>query len=120
MQKGLVSEKTFRETEAEKRLSQEKSRSDLKDVQTVNDLLGARNSREFKQIAKAILERDPNQIKPIIQKAHDMYKGKEGDKKLFWFFYKIRDGMEKLPPEKHQELLRKAFRKAGATFEISE
>jgi ssDNA-specific exonuclease RecJ len=119
MQKGLVSKKDFQEAEAEKTLNPQ-SKGNLKDVKSCEDLSGAKNMRDFKQIAKAILERDPSQIKAIIQKAHDMYMGKEGDKKFFWFFYQVRDGMKNLPSEKHPELLRKAFRKAGATFEVAD
>ncbi len=118
--RGFVSEKVFREAEAEREISSVQSRAGLKDAKNCDDLSKAKNMREFKQIAKIILEDDPSQIRTIIQKAHDMYKGKEGDKKFFWFFYQVRDGMKKLPPEKHQELLRKAFRKAGSTFEVSD
>lgn len=119
-EKGLISEKTFRESEAQQALDSQKQGTSPLGSKTFDDLDGCKSMREFKQIAKIILARDKTQIKPIIQKAHDKFKGQKGDKKFFWFFYQIRDGLKNLPAEKHEDLLRKAFRKAGSTFKISD
>jgi hypothetical protein len=75
--------------------------------------------QSFKHIARTILERDIHQIADIIQIAHELY-NKETGKRLFWILFQVRDGLKKFPQNQHAELLRRSFRKSGATPSISE
>ena len=118
---GLVSEKQFRETEAEKQLE----RNSITVVGNASaggeQALDASGSmKEFKLAAKKILLQDPSAIHRIIQKAH-RFKGEEPEnKKFIWFFYQVRDQLNTIPVDQHPEFLRKAFRRHGSKIEIEE
>jgi len=72
-------------------------------------------------VAEKILLAGTGNISEIVQKAHRFKDdSKPENKKFVWFFYELRDQLKKLPPAKHEELFKKAFRKSGATFELSE
>jgi len=72
---------------------------------------------EFKLVAKQLLSKDPSKIQVIIQKAHRFKKDDQG-KKFIWFFYQVRDRLKKLPAEKREQFLNRAFRRSGSTLEI--
>ena len=88
---------------------------------SIHDLDGCPSMRKFKEMAEKILLEGTGTIAEVIQKAHRFKDdAKPENKKFIWFFYELRDQLKKLPPAKHEEIFRKAFRKSGATFELSE
>ena len=88
---------------------------------SIEDIDGCFSMRKFKEMAERILLDDTADITDIVQKAHRFKDDRKPEnKKFIWFFYELRDRLKKLPPAKHGELFRKAFRKSGATFELSE
>lgn len=118
---GLIPEKQFREQQAQEVLEGERRQqaqiSVLKNGHRFCDELDTCSiMHEFKHVAKQILLGDPSQIRVIIQKAHRF----KGNKKFIWFFYQVRDGLSKLPAEKHERFLDKAFRKSGSTVVLPE
>ncbi len=121
---GLLSEKQFQKQQTEEELMEEqnqKARLDQlkKDRRMRYDELDYCDTmHDFKHLAKQILLQDPSQIRIIIQKAHRFKKHNQG-RKFVWFFYQVRDGLQKLPIEKHKQFLNRAFRKSGATFKVS-
>jgi len=93
----------------------------LPDHFSVDNLDGCPTMRKFKEMAEKILLEGAGTIGEVIQKAHRFKDdAKPENKKFIWFFYELRDQLKKLPPAKHEELFKKAFRKSGATFELSE
>jgi hypothetical protein len=100
-------------------ISEIKKKESLKNSFDLRDLEKATSMHYFKEIARNILERESDQIKEVIRIAHEKFKGKEGDKKFFWFFYQLKDELKKRPKEQHADLFRKAFRRAGWTFKAS-
>lgn len=114
-EKGFKPGKNFMLHKAE-HVSEVKKKEKPKDAYDQTDLERATSMRSFKEIARNILERDSDKIKEVIRIAHEKFKGKEGNKKFFWFFYQLRDELKKRPKEQHAELFRKAFRKAGWTL----
>jgi len=88
---------------------------------SVHHLDSCSSMRKFKEMAEKILIEGAGAIDEVIQKAHRFKDdAKPENKKFIWFFYELRDRLKKLPPAKHEELFRRAFRKNGATFELSE
>ena len=88
---------------------------------SIHDLDGCPSMRKFKEMAEKILLAGTGTIAEVIQKTHRFKDdSKPENKKFIWFFYELRDQLKKLPPAKHEELFRKAFRKSGSTFELSE
>ncbi|MCH7759375.1 hypothetical protein IID20_03395 [Patescibacteria group bacterium] len=117
---GLITEKQFHEADAEEEL---KNRVDYSAVHhdapiSCANLDYCDSMQKFKQDAKEILLGDASQIKTIIKKAH-RFKGQPGSKKFIWFFYQVQDALNNLPIEKREQLLKRAFRKAGFMFTIS-
>lgn len=118
---GLVSEKQFREQQAEEELEGERSRnSQLSQLKSswkregCDELDQCPSMGKFKHLAKEILSKDPSQIRIIIQKAHRF----KANKKFIWFFYQVKDGLEKVPEGKREQLLNRAFRKSGSNLDI--
>ena len=116
---NLISERTFREAEAEVEISAETgSTAHLGDLMTIADLRKSKNMQSFKKSAQLILMHDPKQIGAIIEVAHVLYRKDEG-KTLFWLLINVRENLKKFPQRK-EEILKKAFRKSGATAILSE
>ncbi|MFH0853680.1 MAG: hypothetical protein V1853_04730 [bacterium] len=83
---------------------------------SMDNLKSAGSIREFKQIAKQLLERSPDVIDEIIQAAHT-WKEKSGGKKLVWLMYQVRDGQQGAGGEVgRKDFLNRAFRKSGSTI----
>ncbi len=120
--KGRFSGITVRSMVSEKEIGRvNEIRAKTTDYFSVDDLDSCTSMRGFKEVAKNILLAGTGNILEIIQKAHRFKDDtKPENKKFIWFFYELRDQLRKLPPEKHKELFKKAFRKSGATFELSE
>lgn len=92
----------------------------MSDHFSADDLDRCATMRKFKEMAEIILLAKSANISEVIQKAHRFKDdAKPENKKFIWFFYELRDQLKKLPPAKHEELFRKAFRKSGSTFELS-
>lgn len=121
---GLLSEKEFQKQQAKEQLMEEQNqRTQLTKLKKggytkYDELDYCDTMRDFKHLAKQLLLQNPSQIRIIIQKAHRFKKENQG-KKFIWFFYQVRDGLQKLPIEKHKQFLNRAFRKSGATFKVS-
>jgi hypothetical protein len=119
---GLLSEKQFREQQAEEELEKERlnraqiSKLAINERKDCDELDKCLTMREFKHQAKQILLQESSQIRVVIQKAHRF----KSNKKFIWFFYHVRDDLQKLPQDKHEQFLNKAFRKSGSTFTISD
>lgn len=118
---GLIPEKQFREQEAKQELAEDEQRriqlNQAKDGRkSCDELDTCATIHSFKYLTKEILLKDPSQIGRIVQKAHRF----KGNRQFIWFIYQVRDELAKLPPEKHEEFLNRAFRKAGWTFKTSE
>jgi hypothetical protein len=86
----------------------------------LDQLQECKSIKKFKFVAKGVLENNPHSIGKVIQIAHALFKGKEGDKKLFWILYSVRDNMSCLSTDKYKQLLDRAFRKSGANPTLSE
>ena len=122
---GLLSEKRFQEQRAMEELEQEQGQQ-AKFAQLAQkgakcgftELDQCTSMHEFKLVAKQLLAQDPSKIQTIIQKAHRFKKDGQG-KKFIWFFYQVRDILKKLPAEKREQFLNRAFRRSGSTLEIS-
>ncbi|MBU3923171.1 hypothetical protein KJ684_03005 [Patescibacteria group bacterium] len=115
---GLVSEKEFNEREAEKALAEKQEEKDqvvkLESKKIKQDeLKKCKTIKAFKHMVKQVLLENSSQIRRIIQTAHHFKKDEER-KKLIWFLYQVRDGLENLSKEKHKEFLNKSFRKMGS------
>jgi len=119
---GLLPEAKYRQHQAEEQLqSTQPVRRDRKAPSFVScsDLDSCDTMAEFKQAAKEILEHDQSQISVVIQKAHRFKNDKDpATKKFIWFFYELRDRMRGLNSVDRNTLLRLAFRRHGATFEL--
>lgn len=118
---GVASKEQFQKVTTDsglRSLQNEKKKNKLRDEFTLEDLRRAKNMQSFKHMARTILERDIYQIKDILKIAHELYDEKTG-KRLFWILLSVRDELEDLSPDKHGELLRRSFRKSGATPTIS-
>jgi len=92
----------------------------LSDHFSIENLDTCSSMRKFKEMAEKILLAGTGSIYSIIQKAHRFKDDeKPENKKFIWFFYELRNHLQCRPIEQHDEILRKAFRKSGATFELS-
>jgi len=116
---GLIAEKQFREQQAGEFLEgEQQQQAQYKTMKNgyklCDELDTCPTMREFKHVAKQILLGDTSQIRVIIQKAHRF----KENKKFIWFFYQVKDGLSKLPTEKHERFLDKAFRKSGSTITL--
>lgn len=87
---------------------------------SVEDLDGCPTMRKFKEMAEKILLAGTGSILEILRKAHRFKDNSQPEnKKFIWFFLELRNHLQYRPIEQHNEILRKAFRKSGATFELS-
>lgn len=117
---GLLSEKQLREQQAKEELEGERlnqaqiSQLKVDGRRNCDELDKCLTMREFKYQAKQVLLQDPSKVGVIIQKAHRF----KSSKKFIWFFYQVRDGLQRLPQDKHERFLDRAFRKSGSTFII--
>ena len=88
---------------------------------SVESLDDCSSMRKFKERAEKILLAGTGSLSEIVQKAHRFKDDeKPENKKSIWFFYELRDHLRYRPIEQRDEILRKAFRKSGATFKLSE
>jgi hypothetical protein len=118
---GLVSEKSFREQQAERDLEDER-RSSAQIAQLsqqkkteLDELDECVTMHDFKFAAKKILLKDPSKIRVIINKAHRFINEEQG-RRFIKFFYQVRDVLKKLPDGAHVQFLEKAFRKHGSVL----
>jgi hypothetical protein len=117
---GLVSERKFREQEAEETLTAER-RSQLVVAEIVgkekplgcSELDSCATMNDFKFMAKQILLKDPSKIRIIIQKVH-RFKEEDQGMRFIWFFYQVRDRLRDLPAARREQALNKMFRKHGS------
>ena len=79
----------------------------------------AKTVNEFKLIAKEMLNRNPEAIALIIQKVHE-FRDHTGNKKIVWFFYKVRDGLKNCPNGNREKLLKRMFRRNNPKFQLPE
>lgn len=115
---GLVSKNTLKEAEASKILKQEQvGVSRLQNVVMVDDLKKCRTIRDFKETAKHILLHDAKQIGAVVKMAHD-FKGDDGSKRLIGMMYALRDALKLAPKQEHEQIIKKALRKAGGEVNI--
>lgn len=121
-QKGLITGQEYRKRKALNELKSEKGGDNRRrrvvsfDLDKLND---AGSVRKFKEIAKEILLQNSSLIQEIIKQAHSL-KDKDGGKKLIWQLYQLRDLLGHTSPDEHEQIIKKAFRKSGATFELPE
>lgn len=119
---GLISEKELREQEARQEFAEDEKRKGELSLLAKNgrrscdELDSCATIRAFKYLSKEILLKDPLQAGRIIQKAHRFKENRQ----FIWFMYQVRDELAKLPLEKQEAFLNRAFRKAGWTFETPE
>lgn len=115
-QKGLVTEKKFREHEAKSTLAAgEQGGIPVVDL---SELDRCKTLGEFKEAARKVLGANPGLAQSVLDRANHKFAGKEQDKrKARWFFYAVRDGLRGKSAEDQQRFLKRAFRRAGATFE---
>ncbi len=67
---------------------------------------------EFRSVAHAILLQDDGAIHRVISKAHRFKdETKEENKKFVWFFYALRDSLRSMGADRHDIVLRRAFRR---------
>lgn len=120
--KGQFSNITVRAQVSDAKINRiNETKPEISDHFSVNDLDECISMRKFKEMAEKILLAGTGNISEIIQKAHRFKDDKKPENKKFvWFFYELRDQLKKLPSEKHAELFKRAFRKGGATFKLSE
>ena len=115
---GIMVQPQISENEIARLNTPEKKASDHFSIDNLDE---CPSMRKFKEMAEKILLAGTANIYEVIQKAHRFKDdSKPENKKFIWFFYELRDRLKKLPPDKHAELFRKAFRKSGATFELSQ
>lgn len=125
---GLISNDSFeqhRKTEKNHlQANKGKQRSKFKGTKGIitfgeEELNTAKTIKEFKHVAKNMLENDPQAITEILKSAHN-FKKRTGDKKIVWFFYQVRDALKKYPANRIDELIKRMFRKNNPKFELPE
>jgi len=115
-QRGLVSQKKFAEHEAKQVLAREEDQGIP--VADLSELDRCKTVGEFKEVARKVLGNNPGLAQSVLDRANHKFAGKEQDKrKARWFFYAVRDGLRGKSAEEQQRFLKRAFRRAGATFE---
>lgn len=118
---GLLSEKQFREQQAEKDLEEEQKSSariaqlSQQKKTELDELDECVTMHDFKFAAKKILLKDTSKIRVIINKAHRFINEEQG-RRFIKFFYQVRDVLKKLPAGAHEQFLEKAFRKHGSVI----
>jgi len=120
--KGQLSGITVRPQVSEDEIARlNASKEKLSDHFSIDNLDSCASMRKFKEMAEKILLAGTGTISEIVRKAHRFKDdSKPENKKFIWFFLELRDHLNYRPIEQHEEILRKAFRKSGATFELSE
>ena len=119
---GLLSERKFREQEAEE-ISIAERREQLLVAEIVgnekplgcSELDACPTMADFMALAKQVLIKDPSKIKIVIIKAHRFKESDQGAK-FIWFFYQVRDKLRDLPVAYREKALNKMFRKHVADF----
>lgn len=121
VEKGLASEEQIKNAQVARELKAlADERPKLDDHFICIHFEGCQTVREFKEVAKNILLGNPSEINEIIQRAHAFCGDEGGKKKLIWFCYQVRDVLKRAPQSKTEQVLNRAFRRNGATFEIPE
>lgn len=72
---------------------------------------------EFKNMAREILQKHPEDIGEIINLAHNL-QGQLGGRRLVWLVYQAKEGLQRIVSEKQGQFLKRVFRKSGSTTEI--
>ena len=123
---GLITREEYDKQEQERRQHNQTSQGSLKSKfkgtkgiiafdETQLDF--AKTVNEFKLIAKEMLSRNPEAIALIIQKVHE-FRDHTSNKKIVWFFYKVRDGLKNCPNSNREKLLKRMFRRNNPKFQL--
>ena len=126
LKSGLVAEERFNDignkktqqtkTEVGQKLNQltAKSRVPI----NLDRLTSCSSVKDFGYIAKNLLSDFPEEIDFFVEAAHQ-FKGMPGGKRLIWTVYQVKEKLPKIKPDFRKKFLNRAFRKSGATTEIS-
>jgi len=116
---GLISMSPAAVNVEEQIAAMNRRKEKLQDHFTCDDLAGCQTAKDFKIMARQILRNDVSAIYEIVRKAHE-FRGDDfqARESIPWFFYRLREGLSMVPPEKFQQVINRAFRRNGATMEI--
>ena len=119
--RGLLSERQFREAEQSIKIEESPLAAHEETPLELDERIKKCNSiKELRGIARELLLQSPSAeiAQRIVNCAH-RFKKDPSSKRAIWFFYQVRDGLRTLLEDKHREFLRRAFRKSGATLDVS-
>lgn len=113
LKRGLVDERVVREAEAQKLLDAEEAERAYRAAITVDDLDGTTDRKDFRELARKVLLRNPGDIDHVIKRAHRF----KDDADPSWpryiaFFYGLRDAIGRCHTDgQRTETVRLAFKK---------
>lgn len=127
--RGRISDEKYNKYKKQKRNHEQLTQNHLKSKfkgtkgiiahdETQLDL--SKTVNDFKHVAKGMLESDPKSITLIIQKAHDFVERTGNKKRIIWFFYNVRNGLNNCPLNRLDELLKRMFRRNNPKFKLPE
>lgn len=87
-------------------------------VVSQEELENSPNMSEFKRLAQEMLQRDHTQIRTVINAAHKVKLNSGEHSTLIHFVYQVKEGLEKCPKGREEELVARAFRRHNPKFTL--